>query len=226
MNLDELKGKQLDDETFEKLQKYVMDIVGQRDSARNESITGRKAQKQKLETTEAQVARLLEKLGVDTFEDAEALPDQKGAAEAAKQFEARVKRLERENQTLAQARDEALGKFRSNATRAAIAEAIGTHEFIAPDLVQSYIGSRVVWEGDDLLFKADDGKLVTVRDGVSGFARARPELLKSTGAGGAGVRPSNAGGGTGAVKSMSRADFDALPPQQRMELSKGGVQLT
>jgi hypothetical protein len=69
-----------------------------------------------------------------------------------------------------------------------------------------------------------DGKLVGVKDGVSGVAKTRPELLKSTGTGGAGVRSSNAGSGGGQI-SMTRAEFDALPPAKQMEAAKSGVTL-
>jgi hypothetical protein len=75
------------------------------------------------------------------------------------------------------------------------------------------------------LFKSDDGKLIPPKDGVAGIAKTRPELLKPTGTGGAGVRQSNAGSGDG-QKTMSRAAFEALAPAQRVEAAKSGVQLT
>lgn len=80
------------------------------------------------------------------------------------------------------------------------------------------------WEGDEIFFKSDDGKLIPVKDGVAGIAKTRPELLKPTGTGGAGVRQANAGGAGG--KTMTRAEFEALPPAQRVEQAKAGVQLT
>lgn len=226
MNIEDLKGKQLDDETFTKLTQYVQGLIGQRDEARQESINGRRTIKTRLEAAEGGITKLLEKLGVESIEEADALPDSKGQAEAAKQLEARIKRMERDLSNAARERDEAVGKYRGSMLKAVVADAIGAHDFVARDLVESYIGSRVTLEGDEVLFKAEDGKLISVRDGVSGFAKARPELLKATGTGGAGVRPSNAGSGNGAQKTMTRAEFDALPPVQKVELSKQGVQLT
>jgi hypothetical protein len=96
---------------------------------------------------------------------------------------------------------------------------------VARDLVETFVSQRLTWEGDDLLFKSDDGKLIPLKDGVTGIAKTRPELLKPTGTGGAGVRQSNAGGGGGA-KTMTRAEFEAMPPAQRVEVAKAGVQLT
>jgi len=222
MDLDTLK-EALGDEKFAALKTYVDDLTGQRDTARNESITGRKGLKEKLANLESAQAALLEKLGLDSLDDLESLPDAKGAAEAARQYDAKVKRLERQLTEATARADEATGKHKTSLQKAAIAEALGGHEFIARDIVETYVSNRLAWEGDDLLFKADDGRLVPVKDGVAGIAKTRPELLKPTGSGGAGVRQSNAGGAT--AKTMTRADFEAMTPAQKVESSKSGVTL-
>lgn len=223
MDLETLK-EALGDEKFAALKTYVDDLTGQRDAARNESITGRKGLREKLTKLEADQAALLEKLGLDSLDDLANMPDAKGAAEAAKQFEAKTKRLERELAETRQAREQAEGKYKGTLQRAAVAEALGGHEFIARDIVESFIGARLVWEGDDLLFKADDGRLMPIKDGVAGIAKTRPELLKPTGSGGAGVRQGNAGGNAGA-KTMTRAEFEAMPPAAKVEAAKAGVTL-
>lgn len=223
MDLETLK-EALGDEKFAALKTYVDDLTGQRDAARNESITGRKGLREKLTNLETAQAALLEKLGLDSLEDLESLPDAKGAAEAAKQYEAKTKRLERQLAEATAAREQADGKYRSSLQRAAVSEALGGHEFIARDLVESFVSTRLAWEGDDLLFKADDGRLVPIKDGVAGIAKTRPELLKPTGSGGAGVRQSNAGGAT--AKTMQRADFEAMQPAEKLAAAKSGVVLT
>lgn len=222
MDLESLK-EALGDEKFAALKTYVDDLTGQRDAARQESITGRRGMKDKLAKLEADQAALMDRLGIDSLEDLDTLPDAKGAAEAAKQYEVKLKRMERQLQEATAQRDEISGKFRGTLQRAAIAEALAGHEFVARDIVETYIGNRLAWEGDDLLFKSDDGRMIPVKDGVAGIAKARPELLKSTGTGGAGVRASNAGGG--GAKTMTRAEFEALAPAQRVEAAKSGVQL-
>lgn len=224
MDIETLKDA-LGDEKFSALKTYVDDLTGQRDAARNESITGRKGMKEKLAKLEADQAALLEKLGLDTLDDLESLPDAKGMADAAKQFETKLKRLERENQTLKAAAEEVSGKYKTSLQRAAIADALGGHDFIARDIVETFVSNRLTWEGDDLLFKGDDGRLMPIKDGVAGIAKTRPELLKPTGTGGAGVRSSNAGGNGGA-KTMTRAEFEAMPPAAKVEAAKSGVQLT
>ena len=223
MDLETLK-EALGDEKFAARKTYVEDLTGQRDAARNESITGRKGLREKLTNLETAQAALLEKLGLDSLDDLESLPDAKGAAEAAKQYEAKTKRLERQLAEATAAREQADGKYRSSLQRAAVSEALGGHEFIARDLVESFVSTRLAWEGDDLLFKADDGRLVPIKDGVAGIAKTRPELLKPTGSGGAGVRQSNAGGAT--AKTMQRADFEAMQPAEKLAAAKSGVVLT
>ena len=224
MDINTLK-EVLGDEKFAQLHGYVTDLIGQRDTARNESITGRKSLKSKVDALETQQASLLEKLGLSSPDEMESLPDVKGMADAARQLDARIKRAERERDEARKAAEEAGGKWRGSLQKAAIAEALGGHDFVARDIVETYVSNRLAWEGDDLLFKSDDGKLIPVKDGVAGIAKTRPELLKPSGTGGAGVRQSNAGGG-GNAKTMTRAEFEALDPQRRVEAAKAGVQLT
>lgn len=223
MDIEQLK-EALGEEKFATLKTYVDDLVGQRDAARQESISGRKGLREKLSALESSQSVLLEKLGIDSVEDLDAIPDARGAAEAAKQYEAKLKRMERDLAAAVQAREEVANKYRSTQQRAAVAEAMAGHEFVARDLVETYIGQRLAWEGDDLLFKNDGGTLVPLKDGVAGFAKTRPELLKPQGTGGAGVRQSNAR--SDGKQTMSRAEFEALAPAQRVEAAKSGVQLT
>lgn len=220
MNIESLK-EALGDEKFTALQGYVNDLIGQRDSARSESITGRKGLKAQIEAAQAAQSKLMEKLGIESLDDLDSLPDAKGAAEAAKQYGAQIKRLERQNADLVKERDEAAGKYRSTLQRAAVAEAMGGHEFVARDIVETYIGQRLTWEGDELLYKDDGGKLLSLKDGVAGFAKMRPELLKAQGAGGAGARAGNAGSGAGG-KTMLRSEWDNKDHAARADFVKAG----
>ena len=195
MNIEELK-ETLGDEKFTQLKTFVDDLTGQRDAARNESIAGRKGLKEKVTKLESDQATLLEKLGIDSLEDLDNLPDAKGMAEAAKQYDAKLKRLERENATLKADNEATQVKFKTSTQRAAIADALSGHEFVARDLVETYISQRLTWEGEDMLFKSDDGKLLSLKDGVAGLVKTRPELLKPTGTGGAGTRQGTGGAPT------------------------------
>jgi hypothetical protein len=194
MDIAKLKEK-LGDETFASLQGYVNDLIGQRDAARNESINGRKGKDQQIADLKAELAEAYETAGVAGLDELKSRPNPKAAVEEAAQLSAKLKRAERERDEAKQQAQEATGKHRGSLQKAAIAEALGGHEFVARDLVETYVSQRLVWEGDELFFKSDDGKLIPPKDGVAGIAKTRPELLKPTGTGGAGVRQSNAGGG-------------------------------
>ena len=222
MDLEQFK-EALGDEKFAELSTYVSDLEGQRDSARNESISKRKGLQSKVSELETQHAEMLEKLGVDSFDELDGL-DIKGAAEASKQYEAKLKRLERQLGEATEKAEKADGLYRSSQKSAALAEAMGGHKFLAQSVVASHISNSLVWEGDELFYKTDEGSLVSVKDGVAGFAKANPELLQPIGTGGAGVKPSNTRGG-GEAKTMTRADFDAADPKARMEHVKAGGQI-
>jgi hypothetical protein len=221
----ELEGLKevLGDEKFTELENHVNDLTGQRDQARNESISGRKGIKEKVVLLESQQTELLEKLGIESFDDLDGL-DTSGAAEAAKQYEAKLKRLDRQLTDVQKINGEWETKYRDSQKAGVVSTALGAHEFLATDIVSTYVGQRLIWEGEELLFKTDDGNLVSVKDGVAGLAKSRPELLKPTGTGGAGVRSTNARGEGGQL-TMTRAEFEALPDQKKMEASKKGVEL-
>lgn len=173
-----------------------------------------------------QLRSVTEHYGIEMDVDVSTLPAAKAGAnvEEIKQLEAKLKRMERE-------RDDAIklaeteGKMRRDSLqRAVVSDALGGHEFLARDMVETFVSQRLVWEGDDLLLKTDDGKLVTVKDGVAGIAKSRPELLKPTGTGGAGARNGNAGGGAG--KTITEAEFNALAPKDRASRMAEGYTLT
>lgn len=223
MDISKLKDK-IGDETFAELTGYVSDLIGQRDAARTESITGRKGKDAKIAELTARLAEVSDWAGIEPDADLSALPAPKGQAEAAKQYEARLKRAERERDEARKAAEDASGRYRGSLQKIAITEALAGHEFIARDLVESYVSRSLVWEGDELMFKTDAGQLVPVKDGVSGIAKARPELLKPSGAGGAGARPPAAGSGGG--KTISEAEFNAKPAKERAALMASGYTLT
>lgn len=222
MNLESLKEK-IGDETFTELKSYVDALVSQRDEARQESISGRKGLKEKLAKLEADQSSLMEKLGIDSLDDIENLPNPKGMAEAAQQYEVKLKRLQRERDEALSVREQTEKRWRESMQKAAMSEALSGHEFIARDVVETFVKNQLTWEGDDLLFKTSDGKLVPIADGVAAIAKTRPELIKPQGTGGAGVRSTNTG--SVASKQMTRAEFEAMNPQQKVEAAKAGVNL-
>lgn len=214
MNLDELKGKTLDDATHGSLVEFVKGLEGKVQTAREESISHRKGLKTKVEDLERVNRLAFEKLGIDSADELETLPEAKGQAEALRQYETKLKRAERERDeakaTAAQLATERAAERRASA----IAKVVSRHSFVDPDVATMLIEHGAVQEGDDLMFKAEGGKLVPLDEGAAWIAKTKPHLVKAQGDAGSGYRPGNGNGGAG--KTMTRAEFDALPQQDRM----------
>lgn len=222
MNLDELKDA-LGDEKHKALVAFVGDLTGQRDTARKESIEGRKSLKSQVEKLTTLNKKAFERLGVESEEELDELPEQKGQAEAVKQLGAKVKRLERElgeantaRETLAQART----KDRRDAL---IAQAVAKHGFVNAEDAATLLGARLKTEGEEFMFETEGGKLVPLDEGVAWFAKSRPNLVKAQGGPGSGYRE---GGDKGGQKTMKRADFEQLPPADRAAVMKEKTVLT
>ncbi|MBS3953629.1 MAG: hypothetical protein KGZ88_11835 [Methylomicrobium sp.] len=193
MNIDSLKAK-LDDATFTSLKDHVETLERQRDDAKKESIDGRKGMKARIAELESQQSQLLEKLGVDSVEDIDALPDSKGQAEAVKQFETKLNRLQKQLTDKDAELNEVAGKYKQSQLESHLQKSLSSHDFIDRDLVAHYAKSKIEWDGDEPLFKTDDGKLIKLTDGVTLLAKEKPHLVKSQGAGGSGYGQSGASG--------------------------------
>lgn len=230
--LDELKGATLDDGKFSALKSHVDDILAQRDAARQESISGRKGKDAKLADLQAQLdkatARIevyAEKLGVEPDADLDALPSAKGQAEAAKQFESRVKKLQRDLDDKARQFDDLAGRHSAYVRESQIVKAMEGHRFKNPGDVRVLIERRVKQEGDDLLFETDDGKLVPLREGVAWFGKTRTDYVEPADAGGhgSGYRSGSSNGSSG--KTMPLAQFLAQTPKDRAKAMADGMTL-
>lgn len=194
MNLESLKEPL--GERFAEVEQYVNSLIEQRDAARKESQLGRQGLKAKAETAEANVARLMEKLGIETLEELDALPPAKGQAEALKQLETRLKALD----AAAKAKDQALAelatKHRQTVLAAELKQALSAYEFIDRDLVESYIRQQVTWDEEQgqVRYQDDKGNLLPLAEGVTLFATGKPHLVKHPGARGSGYNPAARGG--------------------------------
>lgn len=212
-DLDSLKDK-LDSATLDKLKSHVEDLStraetaeGKARTAAKESIDGRKALK-------AERDAAFERLGVATLEELEALPDAKGQADALKQVDAKVKKLERENAELKTASDTATGRLKALQRDATLAAAMDGLKFKHPADVRALLAPRLVEEGEDLLFKTDEGKLVPLKDGAAWFAKTRPDYVEASDAGGKGSGfrgTGGAGGGDKPAKKPERKDYPDEP---------------
>jgi hypothetical protein len=197
MDIDNLKGKTIDDKLHAELSAHVAELSSQRDAARKESIDGRKGKDARIKELGDRLTAFAERLGVEPDADLESLPTAKGQAEAAKQFEAQIKKLTRERDEAAKGRDDLTAKLAGEKRERVIAEAVAKHDFIDSSDARTLIAARVRQEGDDFLFEADGGKLVPVADGAAWLAKTKPYSVKAAGGGGGSGFKGSGGGGQG-----------------------------
>ncbi len=200
MDISKLKDKLGAD--YEALEAHVADLTAQRDVALRASEDGRgkfKKVADERDKLRSVKDRLFEKLGLDDDADLDNLPEPKGQAEAVRQFEAKLKRMERDLADASRARDEVSARHREALTGVALEKALSQHDWLDRDVALLLAKSGVQVEGEEILFSAD-GKQVPLADGIKWLAKSKPHLLKSSGAGGSGYT-GNAGSGNGTQKN-------------------------
>lgn len=229
INLDKYKGKTLDGATLDAL---AAEIESETESLETRATAAeekaRKAAKESIEGRkgkDAIIKKALEKLGIDDPEELDNLPDAKGQADALKQYESKLKRLQGDLDAKTKELEEVTGRYSAERRDRAIAEAVGKHPFIDQEDARALIGSRVKQEGDDLLFAGPDGKLVPLVDGVAWFAKTKTHLIRAQGAEGqgSGFKGSRQGEGQ---KSYTRAQFDAMGAAEKAAAVKSGAVIT
>lgn len=223
MDLDTLK-EPLGEETHSALTEYVTGLQSALAKARDESINHRKSLKSRVESLEGENGLFREKLGLDPDFDINDLGDIKADTEAAKQFEAKVRRLERENGALRNQNQELESSYKGSKLETQLAKAMSKFDFVDPDFVSYYIKSNATWEDEEILVKHDDAQL-PLSEAVATIAKQKPHLLKARGAGAGSGHPPGSGRSGGQGNTMTRQEFRALSPQDKMRLSKEGVKL-
>lgn len=216
-DLDTLKDK-LTPEQFAGLKAHVDDLAGQRDAARAESIDGRKKLKAERDAAVARVAALEDWAGIDAGADLAELPAPKGQAEASKQFEAKLKRAERERDDAFKARDELTTQMTQARRQTAIAQAVAAGGFHDAEAAELLIARSVEQQDDAFMFKTREGKLIPLADGAKLVATEKPHLVKAPQGTGSGWR--DAGGGAG--KTITEAQFEAMRPVERAKAMADG----
>lgn len=204
MDISKFKDRLGDD--FAALETYVNDLVGQRDAARKESVDGRKALKAKAETAEALNQKLMEKLGIESPDDVDALPPAKGQAEALKQLETRLRRFEADLKARETTISELTGKHRQTLLDVEINKALSGKEPVDREVLEAYLRQNIEWQDEQILYKSDKGHTSLV-DGVTLLAQSKPALFK-TGARGSGWNP-NPESGSASPAPPTTADIYA-----------------
>jgi len=223
--LDTIKDK-LDSETLAALKSHLDDLAGSRDAAKRESIDGRKALKAKVDELQTAHSKILDKLGIETLDDLDNLPDPKAVKTEAdtslKQFEARLKRFERERDDAVKAREAMVAQMTQAKKQTAISQAIAAGGFHDTEAAELLLARAIEQQDDEFLFKTKDGRFIPLSDGAKLIATEKPHLVKAPQGTGSGFRDS--GGKTS--KTMPQAAFDALRPTERAAKMAEGYTLT
>ena len=190
----DLKKYGLTESVESEIQAYIDELNSKYQSAKDESIKARKGKDEKINALQSSLDAVLERLGVSDVSELDSLPDMKGQAEAAKQFEAKLKRLERdlaESQKTASERENQLKTLR---TDSALKAAMSQYQFIDDELVSMLVKSKLTVEGDEVLYADEKGAMLSLSDALAGIAKAKPQLLKANSGGGSGfVNRQNSG---------------------------------
>ncbi len=195
MELDDLREK-LSESEFN----FVKSGFADRDKFRNQVKEARDEaieHRHKFKEQKGTVTNLLEKLGVESIDDIDNLPDAKGQADQVKQLEIKLKRMQSDMKTQDDEYKKLSDKHQGAMKNIALKKALSAHEFNNPAVVESFINQRVSVEEDgDLIYTTDDGQVLSIDDGVSLFAKNNQDQLKHAGNGGSGNNPAARGGGT------------------------------
>lgn len=201
MDIEKLKDV-LGDDVHAELIQHVNELTAQRDAARKESIqhrTGLKSKVQELEAKNHELTRaqeeMLERLGVDSIDQLKEL-DPKGQADAVRQYEAKLKRLESQLNEKTAAYDALNNNYRQSKLSAALRKAMAEHEWIDQDIVESFVNKHLVYEDDQVLYRATDNVVIPLNEGMQILAKEKPHLLKTTASGGSGYRGASNNGST------------------------------
>lgn len=208
IDLTKFKGRTLDDTAMAEISGAVDELKTRAETAeekartaQRESIDGRKKLK-------AERDRAFELLGVSDPSELDSLPDPKGQADAVKQFEAKLKKAERERDEAVTARDQLQGRMTGMRREAEISAAIEGLGFRNPADVRVLLGTRIEAEGEEFRFRTDDGKLVPLKEGAAWFAKTRPDYVQPADAGGQGSGFKGTGGGGAPKNPWAKTSFN------------------
>lgn len=199
MDIQSLKGKTLDDELVKQLAAHVESLATRAETAEGKARTAQKETIEGRKQLKAERDAAFDKLGVSTLDELQALPDAKGQADAVKQVEAQLKKLEREKLEAVTQLQEVQGKYAKDRLDLAIEKAIASQPFIDAEDARAVLERRLKAEGDDFLYETPEGKLVPLGDGAAFIAKTKTHLVRAPGQGkgGSGFKAGGQGGNAG-----------------------------
>jgi hypothetical protein len=170
-------------------------------------------------------SKVFEKLGIESLDDLDNLPDPKAAKgndDALKQFEIKLKRLERDRDDAIKSKETLITQMTQARKQAAITQAIAAGGFQDTESAELLLSRSIEQLDDEFVFKTKDGRHLSLGDGAKLIATEKPHLVKVSQATGSGFRDS----GGNPAKTMPRAAFNALKPAERAKAMAEGFTVT
>jgi hypothetical protein len=215
MDIEQLKDK-IGDELFTQLSTFIQGLESAKAEARRESIDGRRTLKARVAELEGFTQKALEKMGIDSVDDLESMPDLKaGQADAVRQLDTKLKRIERERDEFKTKAEQSTGLLRKAKEESVIATALNGKQFIDTEVAAALMRPRIKWDGDEIYFEAESGKLVPIDEGAAWLAKSKPSLVKAQGSAGSGYR--DGGGESGVAKNPFAKDTFNLTEQFNLQ---------
>jgi len=120
-------------------------------------------------------------------------------AEAVRQFEAKLKRAERERTEAQQQLAQLTERFDGQRRTLALKDALASQPFIDADDARVLIERGVQADGDGFVFQGADGKVMGLQDAAAWLAKTKPYMVAAPHAGsqGSGFKPGAQGAGGG-----------------------------
>ena len=220
LDLDALK--EVLGENFPTVRDHVAGLQSAADLAKREAERLRselEAGRSALDTMKTERNAAFDKLGITEVADLDNIKDAQGSAEQVAQLAAKLKRYERdlgEHQSRLSAANETISGLRRDKI---LGRHLGSHDWAEgnADLVRAYFDPRLVPEGDDWVFRAEDGSTSTLEDALTQFVSSHPGLLSSRGEPGGGTKKPAMGGHQKPFREMTiteKTDLYRRSPQQ------------
>ena len=197
MDIAAIKGKTVDDATLSALTEYVAGLTAKATTAQDALRAAKAEAATKSATLTGQLTAALERLGVTTPEELDALPPGAGLAEAQKQLQAKIKNLEAQGKTAAERAAALEADLRAERESTALSAALAGVDWQKPEIAKSLLKNGVTHDGDKVMYKTDKGTLIPLADAAKTLATENAYLVKPAGSqaqgsgwkGGSGEKP-------------------------------------
>ncbi len=220
MDIAALKGKTVDDALLASLTEYVAGLDAKATTAQTALRAAKAEAAAKVAATEGQLTAALERLGVNSAAELEALPPGAGLAEAQKQLQAKIKNLELQHKAEADRAAALANDLRAEREKAATEAALAGAgvSWQSPDAVKRLLKDGVTHDGDQVMYKTDKG-LIPLIDAAKALALSDPYLVKAQGsqAQGSGWRGNSGGNPPPEKPNMLTATPKQLAEWQRAQ---------